>query len=209
MDPSLAERILAAGRMRQLAPGDSIAMAGDEEGGLFAIATGTIFSRQSAATPDIPMTDMHIAPFWLISRAFLPGQEWVTTVAAQTPVTILHIPRPVLAQMLGEHPELYLHILRIVSAIFARMTVALSDALIRKASDRCIAVLLRISERRFSGDDGVDLPIGQMDLAGMANLSRQKVGEVLRELEEAGLVELGYRRIGVLAPARLRAMLEA
>jgi sugar-specific transcriptional regulator TrmB len=42
----------------------------------------------------------------------------------------------------------------------------------------------------------------------MTNLSRQKVGDVLRDLESRGLVELGYRRIRIPEPDRLRALLE-
>lgn len=154
------------------------------------------------------MTDLHLAPFWLISRTILPGEAWVTTLTAQSPVVLLRIPRASMVQMLTEDPLLNVHILRNISAIFSRMTVALSDALIRQPEQRCAAVMLRIIEQRFEGDTPAEIPIGQTELAGMANLSRQKVNEVLRAMATAGLVQPGYRRIRVLAPARLRAMLD-
>lgn len=208
MGEDMRSRILAAGRTVALKPGDQIVMAGSEEGGMFGFASGCISSRQSMASPDLLMTDMHLAPFWLISRTILPGEQWVTTLTAQSPVVLLRIPRAAMVQMLVEHPELNIHILRNISAIFSRMTVALSDALIRRPDQRCAAVMLRIIEQRFEGDTPVEIPAGQTELAGMANLSRQKVNEVLRAMEDAGLVETGYRRIRVLAPAPLRAMLE-
>jgi CRP-like cAMP-binding protein len=203
----VADRLLAAGRWYQVAPGETIAMAGEEDGGICGFASGTLSSRQMAATAEIPMTDLHMAPCWVIPRSFLPDEEWITTLCAQTPVTMVHVPRQAFAQLMEEFPELRLHLLRNVSAIFARMSLALSDALIRESGQRCIAVLLRIADRRLQGSEPSEVPVGHLDLAGMANLSRQKVGDVLRELEEQGLVELGYRRIRIPAPDRLRALL--
>lgn len=208
MGPDMQDRLLAAGRLQRLAPGDQIVMAGSEEGGLLGFAAGCISSRPSSAPPEVPMTDLHLAPFWLISRTILPGEAWVTTLTAQSPVVLLRIPRASMVQMLTEDPLLNVHILRNISAIFSRMTVALSDALIRQPEQRCAAVMLRIIEQRFEGDTPAEIPTGQTELAGMANLSRQKVNEVLRAMEAAGLVQPGYRRIRVLAPARLRAMLD-
>ena len=43
----------------------------------------------------------------------------------------------------------------------------------------------------------------------MANLARTTAGTVLRKLEADGRVEVAYRRIRILDPDALRAMLEA
>jgi CRP-like cAMP-binding protein len=60
--------------------------------------------------------------------------------------------------------------------------------------------------RRFdlSLDGPVALALSQDELAQLTGLSRQTVNRLLKELEEAGLVELGSRTIRVLDPSRLR-----
>ena len=49
----------------------------------------------------------------------------------------------------------------------------------------------------------------QDELAGAANLHRNSVGTMLRELAARGLIELGRSRIIVIAPTALRAFMEA
>jgi len=155
------------------------------------------------------MTDLHRAPIWTLSRTLVPGEERVVSTVAQTQVTAVRIPQAAIILLMQEHPELALHLLRNVGNIFARMALVVGDAMIRQPRNRLIAVLLRVGECRVEGADSVDVPIGQQELAGMANLSRQKASEVLRNLEQQGMVKLGYRRITILKPDRLRTLLES
>ena len=62
----------------------------------------------------------------------------------------------------------------------------------------------RLSPSAPPGVDKVDLDIGHEDFATMANVARTTAGSILRELEEAGLLELSYRRVRVLLPDALR-----
>lgn len=205
----LKSRLLAQGRWVQLEPGEPLYMAGEDNGGLVGIATGTVYSLASNAPPEVSMTDLHRGPFWTLSRSIVPGEERVVTTVAQTPVTAVRIPQAAIYLLMQEHPELVLHLFRNVANIFARMTLVVGDAMIRQPANRLIAVLLRIGECRVTGAAAVDVPIGQLELAGMANLSRQKASEVLRDLEQKGLVALGYRRITILQPDLLRSLLES
>ena len=72
---------------------------------------------------------------------------------------------------------------------------------------RVISTLLRIAESKRAGDDASAVPISQMVLAAINNLSRQTCGELLRGFERDGLIWLGFREIEVLQPAQLRAMI--
>jgi CRP-like cAMP-binding protein len=133
----------------------------------------------------------------------------VITVVAQTELTALRIPQYALFQLLGDHPELTAHLFRNIASIFARLTIVVGDGQIRDGRERCIATLLRLSDDRLQGIVPERLPIGQQDLAGMANLSRQKAGEVLRDLERNGLIELGYRWIAIRDRKRLLALIDS
>jgi CRP-like cAMP-binding protein len=202
----LQGKLIALGRWVQRQPGEPLAMAGEETGGLTGIASGCVYSRAGNAPAEVAMTDLHFAPVWMSSRALVPGEMRVMTVAAQTEVTALRIPQFALFQLMGEHPELVPHLFRNIGNIFARLARVTGEGQIREGRGRCIAVLLRLSDEQLQGIVPERLPIGQLELAGMANLSRQKAGEVLRELERDGLIELGYRWIAVRDRARLAAL---
>jgi hypothetical protein len=67
--------------------------------------------------------------------------------------------------------------------------------------------LLRLSGCRSETPDGlapVDLDLVQDDLALMSNVGRTLANKLLRDLEIAGQIEIGYRRIRVIAPEELR-----
>lgn len=202
----LQGRLIAHGRWMQRAPGQPLAMAGEESGGLIGIATGCAFSRVSNAPAEVAMTDLHFGPVWMASRALVPGEARVISVVAQTEVSALRIPQFALFQLMGEHPELTAHLFRNFANVFARMVMVLGDCQVRDGRGRCIATLLRLSDRQLQGVVPERIPIGQLELAGMANLSRQKAGEVLRELEDRGLIELGYRWVAVRDRAGLAAL---
>jgi CRP-like cAMP-binding protein len=202
----LQSKLLAQGRWLQRQPGEPLGMAGDDFGGLIGIAAGVVFSRAGNAPADVAMTDLHFAPVWTISRTIVPGEVRVVTITAQTEVIALRIPQFALLQLMTEHPELVAHLFRNIANLFARLTMVVGDGQIRDGRGRCIATLLRLSDQSIQGTVPERLPIGQQELAGMANLSRQKTGEVLRELERAGLIELGYRWIAIRDRARLLAL---
>ena len=193
----LKGKLIAQGRWLQREPGQPLSMAGDEFGGLIGIATGCAFSRVGNAPAEVPMTDLHFGPVWMASRALVPGETRVISVVAQTKVIALRIPQFALFQLMGEHPELTAHLFRNFANVFARMASVLGDCQVRDGRGRCIATLLRLSETRLQGMVPERIPIGQLELAGMANLSRQKAGELLRDLEDRGLIALGYRWIAV------------
>ena len=197
MSEPLQRKLMSHGRWVQREQGQPLSMAGDEFGGLIGIAIGCAYSRVGSAPAEVPMTDLHFAPVWMASRALVPGEARVISVVAQTEVSLLRIPQFALFQLMGEHPELTAHLFRNFANVFARMARVLGDCQIRDGRGRCIATLLRLSDNRLQGVVPERIPIGQLELAGMANLSRQKAGEVLRELEALGLIELGYRWIAM------------
>jgi len=48
----------------------------------------------------------------------------------------------------------------------------------------------------------------QAELAAMSNVSRNTLGTILRSLQDAGLISIGYGKIGPLQPEKLRALVE-
>jgi CRP-like cAMP-binding protein len=88
-----------------------------------------------------------------------------------------------------------------------------ADLLIRDASARCAAVLLRLAGRRWaSGPDAglaSEIPASQTELATLCNLSRNTFSRVVSEFSGRGLVIRDYRSLTVVDPARLRAVADS
>ena len=84
-----------------------------------------------------------------------------------------------------------------------------ADLMIRDTRRRCAASLLRIANCRFESPedaDQVDAPLSQDELAALSNMSRTTISTILRDLENDGLIKLGYRSVTVIHPGRLRAL---
>jgi CRP/FNR family transcriptional regulator, cyclic AMP receptor protein len=204
---TLRDWLLAECSWRRFAPGDSLAREGDPVGGLYGIATGSFMFEASLATGDVARLDLRHGPFWLLSRSMLPGAGRLVTTIARSDILACYIPQAALWRFLTDNPELRPHITRVVGETLEVTLAALADALIPDNRLRAIATLLRIGGRQQDGDTPSEVPIGQDELASLSNLSRQTIGDVLRALAADGLVTLGYRRITIEAPARLRSLL--
>ena len=89
---------------------------------------------------------------------------------------------------------------------FLLATQTAADLHIGDSTRRLCAVLLRVAERRHEGEGPVEIAISQLDLATMANMSRQTVGQVLKKIAEARIVSWTYRSITVLDAEALRCL---
>jgi CRP/FNR family transcriptional regulator, cyclic AMP receptor protein len=210
LPPDLQAMILKQSQWRRYRAGEHLSTAGDALGGLFGVGSGVVHISGTTAPAAVKMLNIFVSPFWYFSRTLLPGEQRIFTVVAQTNVVSTYLPQAEVLAIMNAEPAFWWHILRNVSQLVTLQAIALSDALISDKRLRCIAVLLRVSGRRRDVD-APDTPlvahVGHDDLAGMANVSRQTLGDVLRALEADGLVKLGYRQIVVVSPSTLQGML--
>ena len=83
--------------------------------------------------------------------------------------------------------------------------------MIRDSRRRCVAAVLRPSDCRFVDRPGgrpIEAPLSQEELAAMSNLSRTSVSTIVRNLETAELITLGYRAMVLVDTDRLRAIVD-
>jgi CRP-like cAMP-binding protein len=204
---ALREWLLSECSWRRFAPGESLAREGDAMGGLYGIAKGSFLFETSTATGDVALLDVRHGPFWFIARPMLPGHARLVTTIAKTDIIACYIAQANLWRFIGDNPELRPHITRVVAETLEVTIASLADALIPDNRLRAIAVLLRIGGRQSAGDEPAIIPVGQDELARLCNLSRQTIGDVVRDLAAEGLLTLGYRRITINQPASLRQLL--
>ena len=123
---------------------------------------------------------------------------------------MLHLPLPAIREIVAADPGAW----RFFGlAAIAHIDVAIGaadDLLIRDHVKRSVAVLLRLGGCRYltrSGGAPVEVDVSQEGFAVMTNLARTTAGAVLRTLEASGHVKVSYRRVSIVAPDKLRAML--
>ena len=110
--------------------------------------------------------------------------------------------------LLKKHPEWWRHLAVAIGEYGDIAANAPSDLMIPENERRVVAVLLRLCDCRFPppyGGPPQEVPLTQAELAAMSNVPRNTLGTILRSLQDAGLISIGYGKIRPLQPERLRA----
>ena len=147
---------------------------------------------------------------WIGLACALTGQPRKVGLATARDASVLHLPLPAIHEIVGQNPAAWRFLALLPLGHLDVAIGAADDLLIRDHFKRCVAVLLRLAGCRLASPSGappVDVDVNQEDLAAMANLARTTAGAVLRKLEAAGQICAAYRRVRILDPDALRAML--
>jgi CRP-like cAMP-binding protein len=185
--------------------------AGDEGGGLFGIATGTVEISLYLSHPDTPIIHLSHGGYWAGYRPLVGRLRGVGVVARSDVVWAL-VPRHVAHDLLAANPEWWRFIARLADDNAEIALGAIADLTRQDSRLRAIAVLLRLAGcRHRDPPDGqpIELRLSQTELAAMAVMSRNTLNSIMRELVEARLVAGGYRTLLIRNPTALRAILAA
>lgn len=113
---------------------------------------------------------------------------------------LLVLTRSTLLDLLAEHHELAVSLLRSLGATIRRLTEQTSDLVFLDLHGRVAKLLTNFADERGQSDDAgvtLDLHLTQRDLASMVGGSRQSVNQILRSFEGRGYIELQGRSIMV------------
>lgn len=200
------DRLLAHASVVNFAAGERLFSRGDPNSGLFAILKGAV--RISAVKGDREAVVGVAGPsMWLGEISFFDGQPRGHHAAADVPTTVLHIPTEALHGMLVDDPLLWRYLAMLMVEKMRAVFVALEDRLLAPAP-------VRVAKQLASIMDGYgvsrpvaarDVRIGQEQLAKALSLTRQTVGEALKDLEARGVIRRGHGRVEVLNVDALRA----
>ena len=202
--------LLARVHLQTFTEGEIIYEAGDPPGGIYGIVSGAV--RISFAPGERgPVFAHYFRPgSWFGEAAALSRQPRMAGHSASGDTELLHLPIKGVNDLIRADPAC----LRFFSILtYGHLHTALgaaADLMIRDHVRRFIAILLRLGgcrEATPSAECLIEVCISQDDLAAMANVARTTANCVLRRLHSHGLVKVAYRRIDIIAPDRLRAML--
>jgi CRP-like cAMP-binding protein len=211
--PQFRREFLALARPRFYSTGSVIYRAGDVGRDLFGIRSGVVLVECRFTHPDAVLLHMLRAGEWFGTLDWVAerSRRFFSTVA-RTEVELLRVPGEEMQALLRRHPEGIVDLGR--NAIWG-MDLAMqcaADLLIKDASARCAAGLLRLAGGRWASGPEADLPkeipASQTELAMLCNVSRNTFSRVVKEFASRRLVTLGYKSLTVNDPVRLRAVAE-
>jgi CRP-like cAMP-binding protein len=206
--PRFRRDFLALARPKSHAAGSVIYQAGEVGQDVFGISSGVVTLQSKLTHADAVLLHMLRPGDWFGTVPVLLERSRRVTAVARTDVNLLRVPGDELRALLRRRPEWFAELGRdaVYNLDLGMQTAA--DLLIRDASARCAAVLLRLAGRRWASGPEADrpseIPASQTELAMLCNLSRNTFSRVVNELSSRRLVSLNYRSLTVNDPARLR-----
>jgi CRP-like cAMP-binding protein len=211
--PRFRREFLALARSKFYAAGSVIYQADEIGRDVFGVSSGVVTLQSKLTHPDAVLVHMLRPGEWFGTVPVVLERSRRVTAVARTDANLLRVPGDELRALLRRHPEWLVELGRdAVYNMDLAMQIA-TDLLIRDASARCAAVLLRLAGRRGASSPDADLPseipASQTELAMLCNLSRNSFSRIVRELSSRRLVTLNYRSLTVNDPARLRDVADA
>jgi CRP-like cAMP-binding protein len=208
--PSFQRAVLDRCRLQGFKAGESVYRLGDPPGGMFGLVSGGlgVSVGQGECSPYIGHFALPGA--WFGEAAAMTRQPRRIGLTATRDTQMFHLPLPKIDEIVADDPTAWRWLALVTVGHLDTAISACDDLMLRDHVKRCIALLLRLSGcRRMtpSGPTPVEIDIRQDEIATLANVARTTAGKVLGMLEAKGLVEQSYRRVRILAPDALRAML--
>ncbi|SFM75165.1 Crp/Fnr family transcriptional regulator [Halopseudomonas yangmingensis] len=191
LPPALQQSLLQAAQLRQLQSNQLLFPRGEQSADLFAVLQGALCvgtldaeGREVLLTVAEPVT-------WFGEIALFDAQPRTHDVRAAGPTTLLCIPQAALQQLLAEQPHWWREFALLLCHKLRLAFNNAEDLSLLPAGPRLARRLLLIA--RGYGDARTtqqQIRLTQERLAQMLSLSRQTTNQLLRELEQQGVLRL-------------------
>lgn len=201
--PEVRTRLRDIAEVRAYRQGEPLYIVGDRPRGVFGIARGAV--DVSIPREDRQEIVAHRAQrgFWIGDLALFSRQRRLVAVTAATAVVAAQLPQAKLAELIKRYPTLLYDFYDLSHRNVATLLQLLANLSIPRSEIRVAVRLLLHDQRLSKGNEWIVL--SQEKLAELTALSLPTVQRTLRQLEGAGLVELGYGRLRILDRERLLA----
>lgn len=204
--------LLSLTQWRRHDPGDVLARPDDTKSDIFGLASGTMAFTTVKGPPATRLTHIMHPGDWFGVVPILTGGGRSGEISLRTTGLVARVPGGAIKSLLAEQPRWWREIGRL-SVLFAQIAAgAAADLMVADNRQRCAATLLRLAGVRHrnnvAGTGQIVAQVSQDELGAVANLSRNSVGRILKELEALGLVVIAYRSITLPDPESLRRMVD-
>ncbi len=206
MPQALRERVITHSSVRSYDKGQILSLEGSPPKGLFAVLEGQVQLVAAMGTGDEALVHVGGPGFWFGEFGVLTGNQTVVTAIAHTPARALLLPKSQFDFIVEEDPRSFRYFAELIFERYAVLLRAFAD--IQESTPdvrlrRRLAALVHLQRADRTEHGHVALDVTQADLSRMVGVSRQTLNRLLGQLQERGLIELGFRKITVPDPHRL------
>lgn len=194
IDPADARALLALGRRRRFRRGDIIFHEGDPAESLHLVDVGHVAVRTSTPSGDVATLRLIGPGDHFGDLALVDGSRRSAAIVAVDRVETLELRYDDLEVFRSEHPSFERVLLAMMARNVRRLSANLQETMYLPVAAR---IARRLDELGDMFDDGI-IPLTQDELAELAGTTRQTVNQVLVELRDRGVVELGRGKIVVI-----------
>lgn len=171
----------------------------DPPGGLWGLAAGGIAIEITALDHGALFGHFAGPGYWIGAAPTVMRNTRHVGIVTTRPSALMHLSMTAFEEIAAMDSDTWrwLAVLPIQQAVLA--TGLASDLMIRDPRRRVMAILLRLAGRRgpFVVSEPQEIVASQEEIAGIVNLSRTALGNMLRGFEKERLLERRYRRISV------------
>lgn len=203
--PALAESLMNQALLKTLRDGETLFSRGEAVDGLYAVLEGALHISGVTRDGREAVLSLIEPPMWFGEIALFDRLPRTHDAVAEGATTVVFVPLSVLDTLLDAHP-IYWRYFGVLMAFKVRMAfIALEDLAIVQPAERLARRLVWLTYCAVTGGEmgRRRLTIKQTQLALMMSLSRQTVNQLLRALEQRGVIRLSYGLIDVLDTAAL------
>jgi CRP/FNR family cyclic AMP-dependent transcriptional regulator len=197
--PALREALLARARIAQVEAGQWIYGTGDALNGLYGVLDGSVHLLMMLPDGETRLLDIVGSGHLFGQPARFGGGPRLVTAVAGERARLLHVPDQALAEIARRQPDVWRNFSVLLYGQLAG-ALQLAGVMIHLPPSRRVAARLALLAAQSDA-----VAVTQEQLAEMTGLSRKTVNLHLRALERDGIIATRYRRIAVIAPARLQA----
>jgi len=193
------ETIIGMGRLVELDRGDPLYQAGDVQGGVFGVVSGSMAAQGVTSWQAPVLATLVRSGTWFGHSPALRGGTRTLSFIAAEPTVLLQVPLSRLGPKMQEDAGFAKRIGGMADIGSTILAWIVRDLLTPSSSRRLAAVLLRVTAMgEVPPADASGYVISQRELGEMANLSRSQVNAALGRFRASGWIDIGYNRIRLL-----------
>ena len=207
LGPDLLQQLSKMGNLRTLDQGQSFQRRGDPVAGVSVVVSGALWVSSSNHEGKRHLLFSAEAGQILNLLPVLDGGCAIHDFDASEHALILLLPKAAFLALLQADPSVRQAMDRVVYARARALYDELSDAMLIPLRQRCARTLVYMMESTCDSEQAAKntgIRASQADLAEALGYSRPIVNRELSKLKQENVIEIGYQRIFIQQPARLR-----
>lgn len=197
--------VAAIGRVRRVARGEPLFLAGQEAEGFWVVLAGGVKLAKLSPAGKEQILHVHGAGETFAEAVLAEGMRYpVGAYATEDGTEALLVPRRDFQALLGRRPVLATNLIARLSQRLREMATIVEDLALREAPARLARYLLDLAGADADPGAAVTLPMKKGELAALLGTRQETLSRALRHLSDLDLIEVEGQTIVLLDPDGLQ-----